>query len=69
LAVIAIVVPGLVIMIVCLLFVPGPRASQGLSKEVIWKQKLWDWHSEFIGIQCIEQCNANEMMIQPAGWV
>ena len=50
LAVVALVVPAIVIPAVCLLLVPGSRAAHGASRAQLWRRKLWEWHTGWMGL-------------------
>ncbi|KAH6614840.1 PAP2 superfamily-domain-containing protein [Boeremia exigua] len=49
-AVIGLVIPAAVIFLVCIVFVPGPTASRGTSKALIWRRKLWEWNTGWMGL-------------------
>lgn len=38
------VIPVVIILIVTLVFVPGPTVPPGTPKAMIWKRKLWELH-------------------------
>ena len=44
------VIPGVIIFLVCLIFVPGPMVSRRTSKALIWRRKLWEWNSTFLSL-------------------
>ncbi|KAF2131747.1 PAP2 domain-containing protein [Dothidotthia symphoricarpi CBS 119687] len=50
LAVLALAMPAFVIFVVCLVFVPGPTAERGTSKALIWRRKLWEWNTGWMGL-------------------
>ncbi|TKA78361.1 hypothetical protein B0A49_00694 [Cryomyces minteri] len=50
LLVVSLVAPGIIIPIICLLFVPGPAASRGAPKSLIWRRKLWEWFTGWTGL-------------------
>ncbi|KAF9696098.1 hypothetical protein EKO04_006184 [Ascochyta lentis] len=50
LAVIGLVIPAAVIFLVCIIFVPGPTASRGTPKSLIWRRKLWEWNTGWMGL-------------------
>jgi membrane-associated phospholipid phosphatase len=33
-----------------MVFVPGPTASRGTSKALIWRRKLWEWNIGWMGL-------------------
>jgi len=49
-AVIGLVIPAAVIFLVCIIFVPGPTASRGTPKSLIWRRKLWEWNTGWMGL-------------------
>lgn len=49
-AVIGLVIPAAVIFLVCIIFVPGPTASRGTPKALIWRRKLWEWNTGWMGL-------------------
>jgi len=50
LVVIALVAPAGIIFIVCMVFVPGPTAERGTPKSLIWRRKLWEWNTGWMGL-------------------
>ncbi|KAI1075062.1 PAP2 superfamily-domain-containing protein [Whalleya microplaca] len=44
------VIPIVVILIVALVFVPGPTVPKGTPKSLIWKRKLWELHIGWLGL-------------------
>ncbi|KAL1792081.1 hypothetical protein ACET3X_009832 [Alternaria dauci] len=50
LAVVALVAPAAIIFIVCLIWVPGPTAERGTPKSLIWRRKLWEWNTGWMGL-------------------
>lgn len=49
-AVIAVLMPIIVIAIVCLVLVPGNTVPKGTPKALIWKRKLWELHIGWLGL-------------------
>lgn len=43
-------IPILVILVVALIFVPGPTVPKGTPKSLIWKRKLWELHTGWLGL-------------------
>ncbi|XXG98711.1 WD40 repeat protein [Hypoxylon texense] len=43
-------IPVAVVLIVVLIFVPGPTVPQGTPKSLIWKRKLWELHTGWLGL-------------------
>lgn len=50
LAVVSLVAPAAIIFVVCLVLVPGPTAERGTPKSLIWRRKLWEWHTGWLGL-------------------
>jgi membrane-associated phospholipid phosphatase len=50
LVVCGLVIPGVVILFVSLLLVPGPTVPKSVPKSLIWRRKLWEWHMGWIGL-------------------
>lgn len=44
------VFPILIILVVALVFVPGPTVPEGTPKKLIWKRKLWELHTGWLGL-------------------
>ncbi|KAI0009092.1 PAP2 superfamily-domain-containing protein [Xylariaceae sp. FL0662B] len=44
------VIPVVIILIVALVFVPGPTVPKGTPKSLIWKRKLWELHTGWLGL-------------------
>jgi len=44
------VIPAGIIFVVCLIFVPGPTASRGTPKSLIWRRKMWEWNTGWMGL-------------------
>ncbi|KAF2706577.1 PAP2 domain-containing protein [Pleomassaria siparia CBS 279.74] len=42
--------PAGIILFVCLIFVPGPTASRGTPKAFIWRRKLWELNTGWMGL-------------------
>jgi membrane-associated phospholipid phosphatase len=47
---VALVAPAGIIFVVCMVFVPGPTASRGTPKALIWRRKLWEWNTGWMGL-------------------
>ncbi|KAI1415686.1 acid phosphatase/Vanadium-dependent haloperoxidase [Hypoxylon sp. FL1857] len=43
-------IPVAVILIVVMIFVPGPTVPEGTPKSMIWKRKLWELHTGWLGL-------------------
>ncbi|KAF2639867.1 PAP2 domain-containing protein [Massarina eburnea CBS 473.64] len=50
LVIIAFVAPAVITFLVCLFFVPGPTASHGTPKSLIWRRKAWEWNTAWMGL-------------------
>ncbi|EAQ90817.1 hypothetical protein CHGG_02752 [Chaetomium globosum CBS 148.51] len=48
--VIAIIAPIFLIIVICLIFVPGATVPVGTPKSLIWKRKLWELHTGLLGL-------------------
>ncbi|KAI0136286.1 PAP2 superfamily protein [Xylariales sp. AK1849] len=44
------IAPIIVILFVALVFVPGPTVPKGTPKSLIWRRKLWELHSGWLGL-------------------
>ncbi|KAE9376945.1 acid phosphatase/Vanadium-dependent haloperoxidase [Stipitochalara longipes BDJ] len=44
------VAPAVIIFIVCLFLVPGPTVPKSTPKALIWRRKLWEWHTGWLGL-------------------
>ncbi|KAI1845685.1 hypothetical protein JX265_005375 [Neoarthrinium moseri] len=44
------VIPIVVIFFVVLVFVPGPTVPKGTPRSLIWKRKLWELHTGWLGL-------------------
>jgi membrane-associated phospholipid phosphatase len=44
------VAPGIIILLVCFLLVPGPTVLKSTPKTLIWRRKLWEWHTGWLGL-------------------
>ena len=47
---IAVIIPALVTALVALVFAPGAGVSRGAQKSLIWKLKLWEWNTAWMGL-------------------
>lgn len=48
--IIALVIPAGIIFLMCLLLVPGPTVPKSTPKALIWRRKLWEWHTGWLGL-------------------
>jgi membrane-associated phospholipid phosphatase len=46
----ALVAPAVVILLVVLVFVPGPTAKPSTPKSLVWQRKLWEWFTGWTGL-------------------
>ena len=47
---IALVIPAVVTAIVALVFSPGPGITRGMSRSIMWRMKLWEWNTAWMGL-------------------
>ncbi|KAF2833131.1 acid phosphatase/Vanadium-dependent haloperoxidase [Ophiobolus disseminans] len=50
LIIIALVIPAGIVFVVCMVFVPGPTATRGTPKALIWRRKLWELNIGWMGL-------------------
>ncbi|KAJ9647858.1 hypothetical protein H2199_001634 [Coniosporium tulheliwenetii] len=50
LIVVGMVVPGIIVLLVCLLFIPGPTANPRTPKTLIWRRKFWESNTGLMGL-------------------
>jgi membrane-associated phospholipid phosphatase len=50
LVLVGLIIPAFITFIVALVFVPGPTASRGTPKSLIWRRKLWEWNTAWSGL-------------------
>ncbi|CAI9633721.1 acid phosphatase vanadium-dependent haloperoxidase [Alternaria burnsii] len=50
LVVVSLIAPAAIVFIVCLIWVPGPTAERGTPKSLIWRRKLWEWNTGWMGL-------------------
>jgi len=50
LVIVSLIVPAVIILVVSLLFVPGPTLGRGTPKSLIWRRKLWEWNTGWMGL-------------------
>ncbi|RYP64281.1 hypothetical protein DL771_008840 [Monosporascus sp. 5C6A] len=48
--------PAVIILAVTLIFVPGPTVPPGTPKAMIWKRKLWELHTGWLGLALSLMC-------------
>lgn len=50
LAVVGLVAPAVIIFAISLIFVPGPTVRKGTPRTAIFKSKLWEWNTGWLGL-------------------
>ena len=50
LAVVALVAPAVIIFAISLILVPGPTVRKGTPRTTIFKRKLWEWNTGWLGL-------------------
>lgn len=50
LIIISLAVPAAVTAVVSLIFVPGPTAAKSTPKSLVWRRKLWEWNTAWMGL-------------------
>ncbi|PVH96405.1 PAP2 domain-containing protein [Periconia macrospinosa] len=50
LVLVALIAPAAITFLVCMIFVPGPTASRGTPKALIWRRKAWEWNTAWMGL-------------------
>jgi len=50
LVVVSIIAPGAIIFFVCIALVPGPMIARNTPKSQIWRRKLWEWNTGWMGL-------------------
>lgn len=50
LIIVSCLVPAAIIVFVCLVLVPGPTVPKSVPKSLIWKRKLWEWFTGWLGL-------------------
>ena len=48
--IVGLVAPAIIIVAICLTLVPGPTVSKSTPKSLIWKRKLWEWNTGWMGL-------------------
>jgi len=46
----ALIIPAVIILLVAIILVPGPTVPKSAPKSLIWKRKLWEWHTGWLGL-------------------
>ncbi|KAL8688010.1 MAG: hypothetical protein Q9218_005973 [Villophora microphyllina] len=47
---VSLVAPAIIIFLVALIFTPGHAVAPGTPKSLIWRRKLWEWHTGWLGL-------------------
>ncbi|KAL8807655.1 MAG: hypothetical protein Q9200_004591 [Gallowayella weberi] len=50
LAVLSLLFPAISIFLVAMIFVPGPSIPAKTPKSMIWRRKLWEWNTGWLGL-------------------
>ncbi len=50
LVVCGLVIPGVIIFLISVSLVPGPTVCKATPKTLIWRRKLWEWHTGWLGL-------------------
>ncbi|KAL8723845.1 MAG: hypothetical protein Q9181_007141 [Wetmoreana brouardii] len=48
--VVSLIAPAAIIFLAIMIFVPGPSVAQGTPQSKIWKRKLWEWNTGWLGL-------------------
>lgn len=47
---VAVLAPAVIIFLICLFFVPGPTVDRRTPRIKIWRRKLWEWNTGWLGL-------------------
>ncbi|KAH9204541.1 PAP2 domain-containing protein [Leptodontidium sp. 2 PMI_412] len=50
LAICGLVAPAAIILAITILLIPGPTVPKSTPKKLIWRRKLWEWHTGWLGL-------------------
>ncbi|KAH6716431.1 PAP2 superfamily protein [Leptodontidium sp. MPI-SDFR-AT-0119] len=50
LAICGLVAPAAVILAITIFLIPGPTVPKSTPKVLIWRRKLWEWHTGWLGL-------------------
>ena len=50
LAISGLVAPAAIILAITIVLVPGPTVPKSTPKVLIWRRKLWEWHTGWLGL-------------------
>lgn len=48
--IIAFLIPAIIIALITLLLIPGKTVSKGTPKSDVWRRKLWEWNTGWLGL-------------------
>ncbi|KAJ9157371.1 Pap2 domain containing protein [Pleurostoma richardsiae] len=43
-------IPAVLVLVIALVFVPGPTVPRGTPASLVWKRRLWEWHAGWLGL-------------------
>lgn len=46
----SVVIPAILMALICLIIVPSISDARSFPKGTLWKRKLWEWHSAWLGL-------------------
>ena len=46
----SVVGPGIITAVVSLVLIPGPAGSKGISSALVWRRKIWEWNTAWLGL-------------------
>lgn len=46
----SLIIPAVIILFVSLVLVPGPTVPKSVRRSLIWRRKLWEWHTGWLGL-------------------
>ncbi|KAI4101796.1 MAG: hypothetical protein L6R37_004773 [Teloschistes peruensis] len=47
---VSLVAPAIITFAIAIVFVPGPSVAPGTPRALIWKRKLWEWNTAWMGL-------------------
>ncbi|KAL9617252.1 MAG: hypothetical protein Q9160_007933 [Pyrenula sp. 1 TL-2023] len=50
LIIVSLVAPGVITALISLIVVPGPTADRKTSKSLIWRRRVWEWNTAWMGL-------------------
>ncbi|KAI1616322.1 PAP2 superfamily-domain-containing protein [Exophiala viscosa] len=48
--IVCLVAPGIITAIISLLFIPGPTVHRSTPRSLIWRRKIWEWNTAWMGL-------------------